>query len=247
MASAERGPGRERGRDGGQGETASHGDAHRRVPRGLRRVCMCVHTPQPIPHRRDERPVSCFVTGTAPPMQPNLAALARDAACLARDKQRPSVPSVMISNETYGTVLDLLPPPGPTPPLPPRGPSRGDPSFSPASQRPCDPLTSSDFFPSGQHQPVTMETIGRQRSSSDPPIPHTPETNSSVYGECNFLLARSPASSCLTIPPPHTHLQCSQLLLRPPRSTRGPACWTPRPCRPETPPSPLCPRLLSPQ
>lgn len=32
----------------------------------------------------------------------------------------------MISNETYGTVLDLnLPPKGPTPALPPRGPQRG--------------------------------------------------------------------------------------------------------------------------
>lgn len=82
---------------------------------------------QPIPNRREERPVSCFVPGSGP----NLAALARDAACLARDKQRPQVPSMMISNETYGTMLDLnLPPPGPTPPLPPRGPHRG--------QRPTD-------------------------------------------------------------------------------------------------------------
>ncbi len=80
---------------------------------------------QPIPNRREERPVSCFVPGSSP-MQPNLAAIARDAACLARDKQRPQVPSMMISNETYGTMLDLnLPPPGPTPPLPPRAPIRG--------------------------------------------------------------------------------------------------------------------------
>lgn len=77
---------------------------------------------QPIPNRREERPVSCFVTGSGP----NLATLARDAASLVRDKQRPQVPSMMISNETYGTMLDLnLPPPGPTPPLPPRAPSRG--------------------------------------------------------------------------------------------------------------------------
>lgn len=81
--------------------------------------------PQPIPNRREERPVSCFVPGSAP-LQPNLASLARDAATVARDKQRPQVPSMMISNETYGTMMDLnLPPPGPTPPLPPRGPHRG--------------------------------------------------------------------------------------------------------------------------
>uniref|UniRef100_A0A4W6FYR0 ArfGAP with SH3 domain, ankyrin repeat and PH domain 2b n=1 Tax=Lates calcarifer TaxID=8187 RepID=A0A4W6FYR0_LATCA len=80
---------------------------------------------KPIPNRREERPVSCIVPGSGP-MQPNLTALARDAACLVRDKHRPQVPSTIISNETYGTMLDLnLPPPGPTPPLPPRAPHRG--------------------------------------------------------------------------------------------------------------------------
>lgn len=84
--------------------------------------CLTVRFLQPIPNRREERPVSCFVPGSGP----NLAALAWDAANLVRDKQRPQVPSMMISNETYGTMLDLnLPPPGPTPPLPPRVPSRG--------------------------------------------------------------------------------------------------------------------------
>uniref|UniRef100_A0A8C9ZNT9 ArfGAP with SH3 domain, ankyrin repeat and PH domain 2b n=1 Tax=Sander lucioperca TaxID=283035 RepID=A0A8C9ZNT9_SANLU len=75
--------------------------------------------PIPIPTWREERPVSCFVPGCGPG-QPNLSVLARDAASLARDKQRPPAPSVMISNETYGTMMDLnLPPPGPLPPLPP--------------------------------------------------------------------------------------------------------------------------------
>ncbi|XP_070782236.1 arf-GAP with SH3 domain, ANK repeat and PH domain-containing protein 2b [Enoplosus armatus] len=114
---------------------------------------------KPIPNRREERPVSCFVPGSGP-MQPNLAVLARDAACLARDKQRPQVPSMMINNETYGTMMDLnLPPPGPTPPLPPRVPNRG----------------------SGHSKPAAIETVGRQRSSSDPPNPQTPERNSSMY------------------------------------------------------------------
>ncbi|KAK1874696.1 Arf-GAP with SH3 domain ANK repeat and PH domain containing protein 2, partial [Dissostichus eleginoides] len=93
---------------------------------------------KPIPTRREERPVSCFLPG---------------AASLARDKPRPQVPSMMMNNETYGTMMEL-PPPGP--PLPPRGPSRG--------------------------KPVAMETVGRQRSSSDPPNPQTPERNSSIYG-----------------------------------------------------------------
>ncbi|KAG7214995.1 hypothetical protein INR49_022903 [Caranx melampygus] len=114
---------------------------------------------KPIPNRREERPVSCFVPGSGP-MQPNLAALARDAATLVRDKHRPVVPSTIISNETYGTMLDLnLPPPGPTPPLPPRAPHRG----------------------TGHSKPVAIETVGRQRSSSDPPNPQAPERNSSMY------------------------------------------------------------------
>uniref|UniRef100_A0AAQ5WX20 ArfGAP with SH3 domain, ankyrin repeat and PH domain 2b n=1 Tax=Amphiprion ocellaris TaxID=80972 RepID=A0AAQ5WX20_AMPOC len=79
---------------------------------------------RPIPNRREDRPVSCFVPGSSG-MQPNLAVLARDAAVLARDKQRPHVQSTMISNETYGTMLDLKLPQGPTPPLPPRAPNRG--------------------------------------------------------------------------------------------------------------------------
>ncbi|KAM8847395.1 arf-GAP with SH3 domain, ANK repeat and PH domain-containing protein 2b isoform 1-T1 [Synchiropus picturatus] len=103
---------------------------------------------KPIPQRREERPVSCFVPGSSPAL-----------GALARDKQRPQVPSMMVSNETYGAFLDLHLPPGPTPPLPPRDPGRG----------------------SGSNKPVAMETVGRQRSSSDPPNPHTPERNMSMY------------------------------------------------------------------
>ncbi|KAM9701297.1 LOW QUALITY PROTEIN: arf-GAP with SH3 domain, ANK repeat and PH domain-containing protein 2-like [Menidia menidia] len=106
---------------------------------------------KPIPTRREERPVSCFLPGAAPPPA-GLAALARDAALLA--KQRPPPPSGAVSNETYGAVLNL-PPPGPTPPLPPRGPHRG--------------------------RAVAMETVGRQRSSSDPPALQSPAGNSSTY------------------------------------------------------------------
>uniref|UniRef100_A0A4W6FYX8 ArfGAP with SH3 domain, ankyrin repeat and PH domain 2b n=1 Tax=Lates calcarifer TaxID=8187 RepID=A0A4W6FYX8_LATCA len=133
---------------------------------------------KPIPNRREERPVSCIVPGSGP-MQPNLTALARDAACLVRDKHRPQVPSTIISNETYGTMLDLnLPPPGPTPPLPPRAPHR-DMWFCPPD-------------PPGHGKPPAVDTVGRQRSSSDPPNPQTPERNSSMYGECHFLSKLKP-------------------------------------------------------
>ncbi|XP_038126713.1 arf-GAP with SH3 domain, ANK repeat and PH domain-containing protein 2b isoform X2 [Cyprinodon tularosa] len=104
--------------------------------------------------RRDERPVSCIVPGSGP-MASNFSALARDAAFIARDKQRAPIPS-MISNETYGTMLDtVLPPPGPSPPVPPRGPNRG--------------------------KPAPVESVGRQRSSSDPSNPKNPDMNTSVY------------------------------------------------------------------
>uniref|UniRef100_A0A674NNU7 ArfGAP with SH3 domain, ankyrin repeat and PH domain 2b n=1 Tax=Takifugu rubripes TaxID=31033 RepID=A0A674NNU7_TAKRU len=97
---------------------------------------------KPIPNRREERPISCFVTGAGP----NLAVVARDAASLARDRQRPQIPSMMISNETYGTMLDLnLPPPGPTPPLPPRDPSQGSQPRSPESPSPPTPKPRSTF------------------------------------------------------------------------------------------------------
>uniref|UniRef100_A0A6Q2Y1D0 ArfGAP with SH3 domain, ankyrin repeat and PH domain 2b n=1 Tax=Esox lucius TaxID=8010 RepID=A0A6Q2Y1D0_ESOLU len=114
---------------------------------------------KPIPYRRSEmeRPVSCFVPVSGP--MP-----ARDAANLARDKLRSHVASTMMSNETYGTILDPSPPPygpagaqGSVPVLPPRN------------------VTG----PGWKQTPV--EVVGRQRSSSDPPNPQTPERNSSMY------------------------------------------------------------------
>lgn len=128
MASPERGPGRERRGDGGQGQQPLSSAPVKQLVEVFwtcnSPVSVCVPL-QPIPVRREERPVSCFMPGSGP-MPLNLAAVARDAANLARDKQRSQVASMMISNETYGTVLDLnLLPPGPTPPLPPRAPNRG--------------------------------------------------------------------------------------------------------------------------
>uniref|UniRef100_A0A6Q2XFN1 ArfGAP with SH3 domain, ankyrin repeat and PH domain 2b n=1 Tax=Esox lucius TaxID=8010 RepID=A0A6Q2XFN1_ESOLU len=61
----------------------------------------------------------------------NFASIARDAANLARDKLRSHVASTMMSNETYGTILDPSPPPygpagaqGSVPVLPPRNVSK---------------------------------------------------------------------------------------------------------------------------
>uniref|UniRef100_A0AAY4AKG4 ArfGAP with SH3 domain, ankyrin repeat and PH domain 2a n=1 Tax=Denticeps clupeoides TaxID=299321 RepID=A0AAY4AKG4_9TELE len=82
---------------------------------------------KPSPHRREERPVSCYTPGSST-LQPSPASLARDAVSLVKDKQRCFVPN-LVNNETYGTILNASPsqagPAGVSisssaPPLPPR-------------------------------------------------------------------------------------------------------------------------------
>uniref|UniRef100_A0A674BJY0 ArfGAP with SH3 domain, ankyrin repeat and PH domain 2a n=1 Tax=Salmo trutta TaxID=8032 RepID=A0A674BJY0_SALTR len=81
---------------------------------------------RPSPHRREERPVSCYTPGSNSHRQPSPASLARDASSLAKDKQRGGYMPNLVNNETYGTILNASPPApgGPTPtsapPLPPR-------------------------------------------------------------------------------------------------------------------------------
>uniref|UniRef100_A0AAQ5YUW1 ArfGAP with SH3 domain, ankyrin repeat and PH domain 2a n=1 Tax=Amphiprion ocellaris TaxID=80972 RepID=A0AAQ5YUW1_AMPOC len=75
---------------------------------------------KPSPHRRDERPVSCYTPGSNSHLQSGSAG--RDAAGLSKDKQRPYMPN-LVNNETYGTILNANPPQPATtsaPPLPPR-------------------------------------------------------------------------------------------------------------------------------
>ncbi|KAF4082487.1 hypothetical protein AMELA_G00151930 [Ameiurus melas] len=127
---------------------------------------------KPIPQKREERPVSCFVPVNTS-IQPNMAALARDVVNAVREKQRGFIPSMMC-NETYGTMMDLSPPPSniltlPIPQLPPRNPVLGVGSWN------------------------ALETVGRQRSSSDPPNPTSPESN--VY-------VLPPAPPAPPLPPP---------------------------------------------
>ncbi|XP_053565684.1 arf-GAP with SH3 domain, ANK repeat and PH domain-containing protein 2 isoform X2 [Bombina bombina] len=80
---------------------------------------------QPSPNRREDRPVSFYHLGQNQ-MQPSVACLARDAANIAKDKQRNFLPS-LLQNETYGAVLSNSNTSGNTavpvtsaPPLPPR-------------------------------------------------------------------------------------------------------------------------------
>uniref|UniRef100_A0A8C8GEK2 ArfGAP with SH3 domain, ankyrin repeat and PH domain 2a n=1 Tax=Oncorhynchus tshawytscha TaxID=74940 RepID=A0A8C8GEK2_ONCTS len=111
---------------------------------------------KPSPHRREERPVSCYTPGSNSQRQPSPASLARDAASLAKDKQRGGYMPNLVNNETYGTILDASPPvpggltPTSAPPLPPRN------------------IGSSGW------KPGSIDLGVRQRSSSDPPNIHPP-------------------------------------------------------------------------
>ncbi|XP_073689071.1 arf-GAP with SH3 domain, ANK repeat and PH domain-containing protein 2-like, partial [Garra rufa] len=72
------------------------------------------------PHRRDERPISCYTPGSNS-LQPSPASLARDARDMVKDKQR-FVPN-LVNNETYGTIINTNSPvtlSTSAPPLPPR-------------------------------------------------------------------------------------------------------------------------------
>uniref|UniRef100_A0A8C3G7U6 ArfGAP with SH3 domain, ankyrin repeat and PH domain 2a n=1 Tax=Cyclopterus lumpus TaxID=8103 RepID=A0A8C3G7U6_CYCLU len=77
---------------------------------------------KPSPHRRDERPVSCYTPSSNSHLQTSLGTAGRDAIGLAKDKQRTYMPS-LVNNETYGTILNANSPQSATtsaPPLPPR-------------------------------------------------------------------------------------------------------------------------------
>uniref|UniRef100_A0A8C4PGL6 ArfGAP with SH3 domain, ankyrin repeat and PH domain 2 n=1 Tax=Equus asinus asinus TaxID=83772 RepID=A0A8C4PGL6_EQUAS len=86
---------------------------------------------QPSPSRREDRPISFYQLGSNQ-LQSNAASLARDAASLAKDKQRSFAPSIL-QNETYGAILSGSPPPtqpaapstASAPPLPPRNIAKG--------------------------------------------------------------------------------------------------------------------------
>ncbi|XP_054200363.1 arf-GAP with SH3 domain, ANK repeat and PH domain-containing protein 2 isoform X14 [Homo sapiens] len=88
---------------------------------------------QPSPNRREDRPISFYQLGSNQ-LQSNAVSLARDAANLAKDKQRAFMPSIL-QNETYGALLSGSPPPAQpaapsttsAPPLPPRNVGKGRP------------------------------------------------------------------------------------------------------------------------
>ncbi|XP_077009251.1 arf-GAP with SH3 domain, ANK repeat and PH domain-containing protein 2 isoform X2 [Tamandua tetradactyla] len=123
---------------------------------------------QPSPNRREDRPVSFYQLGSNQ-LQSNAASLARDAANLAKDKQRSFVPSIL-QNETYGTLLSGSPPPtqpaAPSttsaPPLPPRNVGK-------------DPLTPTPPPPVAK-TPSVIEALSQQTKPAQPGIPQCKPT-----------------------------------------------------------------------
>ncbi|XP_055718754.1 arf-GAP with SH3 domain, ANK repeat and PH domain-containing protein 2-like isoform X8 [Salvelinus fontinalis] len=117
---------------------------------------------KPSPHRREERPASCYTPGPNSHLHPS-------PASLARDKQRGGYMPNLVTNETYGAILNASPPApgGPSmtsaPPLPPRN----------IVQMPglCGMVQSSR---SSGWKSGSIDLGGRQRSSSDPPNMHLP-------------------------------------------------------------------------
>ncbi|XP_032286055.1 arf-GAP with SH3 domain, ANK repeat and PH domain-containing protein 2 isoform X5 [Phoca vitulina] len=118
---------------------------------------------QPSPSRREDRPVSFYQLGSNQ-LQSNAASLARDAASLAKDKQRSFVPSIL-QNETYGAILSGSPPPtqpaapstASAPPLPPRNVAKDPPA-------PTAP-------PPLAKTPSVIEALSQQSKPAQPGVP----------------------------------------------------------------------------
>ncbi|XP_058612983.1 arf-GAP with SH3 domain, ANK repeat and PH domain-containing protein 2b isoform X2 [Onychostoma macrolepis] len=176
---------------------------------------------KPIPIRREERPVSCIIPGTGP-MMPNMSALARDVVSVVNNKQRAFIPS-MICNETYGTMLDVSPPPLGLP---------GVPGIPPLPLR---------TLGRGWSPPVEM--VGRQRSCSDPSNPQNPDKNISVYV---LPPAPPPPPVAKRPPPPDPKAALPQVPLVP-SAPSAPPVIPPSPARPApiVPPAPVLPTSFS--
>uniref|UniRef100_A0A803XMY3 ArfGAP with SH3 domain, ankyrin repeat and PH domain 2 n=1 Tax=Meleagris gallopavo TaxID=9103 RepID=A0A803XMY3_MELGA len=134
---------------------------------------------QPSPNRREDRPVSFYQLGSNQ-LQPNVASLARDAANIAKDKQRGFMPSIL-QNETYGAILSGSPPPiqpsvpvtSSAPPLPPR--NIGKDVLSPA---PPPPVAKTASIMEALNQQSKQQPAPPQTKPTPPPLPPQPPSRS---------------------------------------------------------------------
>ncbi|KAK2093332.1 Arf-GAP with SH3 domain, ANK repeat and PH domain-containing protein 2 [Saguinus oedipus] len=129
---------------------------------------------QPSPNRREDRPISFYQLG-GNQLQSNAVSLARDAANLAKDKQRAFMPSIL-QNETYGAILSGSPPPAQpvvpsttsAPPLPPRNVGK-----DPLTPTPPPPVAKTPSMMEALSQPNKPAPPGVSQSRP-PPLPPQP-------------------------------------------------------------------------
>ncbi|XP_052665393.1 arf-GAP with SH3 domain, ANK repeat and PH domain-containing protein 2 isoform X4 [Harpia harpyja] len=130
---------------------------------------------QPSPNRREDRPVSFYQLGSNQ-LQPNVASLARDAANIAKDKQRGFMPSIL-QNETYGAILSGSPPPiqpavpvtSSAPPLPPRNIGKDVLSLAPPP-----PVAKTASIIEALNQQSKQQPPPPQTKPTPPPLPPQP-------------------------------------------------------------------------
>nr|XP_011747717.1 arf-GAP with SH3 domain, ANK repeat and PH domain-containing protein 2 isoform X5 [Macaca nemestrina] len=129
---------------------------------------------QPSPNRREDRPISFYQLGSNQ-LQSNAVSLARDAANLAKDKQRAFMPGIL-QNETYGAILSGSPPPAQpaapsttsAPPLPPRNVGK-----DPLTPTPPPPVAKTPSVLEALSQPSKPTPPGISQSRP-PPLPPQP-------------------------------------------------------------------------
>ncbi|XP_068011442.1 arf-GAP with SH3 domain, ANK repeat and PH domain-containing protein 2 isoform X3 [Melanerpes formicivorus] len=184
---------------------------------------------QPSPNRREDRPVSFYQLGSSQ-LQPSAASLARDAASMAKDKQRGFLPS-LLQNETYGALLSGSPAPGQpavpgtssAPPLPPRNIGKVQPSVLGSG---IQTISSSNAV--WKTNSLGVESVSRQRSSSDPPAVHPPVPPLRVTST-NVLSAA---------PPPPVAKTASIIEALNQQAKQPPAAAQSKPAPPPLPPQP---------
>uniref|UniRef100_A0A8B9R0H3 ArfGAP with SH3 domain, ankyrin repeat and PH domain 2 n=1 Tax=Anas platyrhynchos TaxID=8839 RepID=A0A8B9R0H3_ANAPL len=116
---------------------------------------------QPSPNRREDRPVSFYQLGSNQ-LQPNVASLARDAANIAKDKQRGFIGSPP-------PIQPAVPVTSSAPPLPPR--NIGKDVLSPA---PPPPVAKTASIMEALNQQSKQQPAPPQTKPTPPPLPPQP-------------------------------------------------------------------------
>ncbi|XP_078503957.1 arf-GAP with SH3 domain, ANK repeat and PH domain-containing protein 2 isoform X4 [Lissotriton helveticus] len=198
---------------------------------------------QPSPNRREDRPVS-FYQISSNQIHTNVASLARDAANIAKDKQRSFVPSIL-QNETYGALLSGNNPPAQAvipvstsgPPLPPRNfgkdpplavPPPPVPKTTPGTEANQPTKPTPPALPLNKPVPPPLPPQPPSRISQKKPIPRTEKPTATSNKEQPRGLGSSQepgdssdAKACTSIQPPAPMPRKSQMLKAKPKRVKA--------------------------